>query len=115
MAAERKRGGPGRDPAAAGDDRPFAGVDRELEVVDQVGEHVASPVQSLEPCLSAGTRLGRGGIESAAARRAKAATSRPSHDQNQAIREWAGKNGYEVSERGRGRSWRRANQDFVLL
>ncbi|GAB1688600.1 hypothetical protein KRM28CT15_04030 [Krasilnikovia sp. M28-CT-15] len=30
-----------------------------------------------------------------------AAPARSSRDQNQAIREWAAKNGYEVSERGR--------------
>jgi hypothetical protein len=30
-----------------------------------------------------------------------ATTGRSNRDQNQAIREWATKNGYEVSERGR--------------
>jgi hypothetical protein len=34
-------------------------------------------------------------------RRGTASTGRASRDQNQAIREWASKNGYEVSERGR--------------
>jgi hypothetical protein len=35
------------------------------------------------------------------ASRAAAAPSRSNREQNQAIREWAVKNGFEVSERGR--------------
>ena len=55
--------------------------------------------KALDPYLNAATRVGR----SADSRQRRAATStgRASRDQNQAIREWATKNGYEVSERGR--------------
>ena len=56
----------------------------------------------LEPYLSAGTRVGRTSrIDGRGSRQAPAASSRSNRDQNQAIRDWAGKNGYEVSERGR--------------
>src|SRR3954470_6950824 len=59
--------------------------------------------KALDPYLSVTARFVRsGGSASAAARRgAPASTGRASRDQNQAIREWASKNGYEVSERGR--------------
>ncbi|MFF5291924.1 histone-like nucleoid-structuring protein Lsr2 [Paractinoplanes globisporus] len=54
--------------------------------------------KALDPYLSAATRIGRGSgrILSRAT-----ATTRTSRDENQAIREWAGQNGYEVSARGR--------------
>jgi hypothetical protein len=55
----------------------------------------------LDPYLSAGTRLGRAGVDARIARRGAAPTSRSNRDQNQAIREWAVKNGHSVSERGR--------------
>ena len=55
----------------------------------------------LQPYLDAGSRVGRGRVDGRGARQVPAASSRSNRDQNQAIREWAGKNGYEVSERGR--------------
>ena len=59
--------------------------------------------KALEPYISAGTRVGRGGVDrrSSGRGRGPAAGGRTSREQNQAIREWAAKNGYEVSERGR--------------
>ncbi|MFK3984439.1 Lsr2 family protein [Micromonospora sp. NPDC050397] len=59
--------------------------------------------KALDPYIVAGTRVGRGGIESRrpTRRSAGAAPTRTDRDQNKAIREWASKNGYEVSERGR--------------
>jgi hypothetical protein len=48
------------------------------------------------------TRVGRSGADVRSVRRSgPVSTGRASRDQNQAIREWASKNGYEVSERGR--------------
>ena len=56
----------------------------------------------LAPYLNAGTRVGRTSrIDGRGSRQTPVAGSRSNRDQNQAIREWAGKNGYEVSERGR--------------
>lgn len=55
----------------------------------------------LDPYLAVASRIGRSGGNGRVASRAAAAPSRANRDQNQAIREWAGKNGYEVSERGR--------------
>ena len=54
----------------------------------------------LEPYLAAASRVARNPSSRIPARSA-AAPSRSNRDQNQAIREWASKNGYEVSERGR--------------
>jgi hypothetical protein len=58
--------------------------------------------KALEPYLSVATRVGRSGAADArGGRRGAVSTGRASRDQNQAIREWATRNGYEVSERGR--------------
>jgi hypothetical protein len=57
--------------------------------------------KALDPFIAAGTRVGRG--SSRAARQAPAGSGRSagSRDENKAIREWAGRNGYQISERGR--------------
>lgn len=55
----------------------------------------------LDPFLDAATRIGRTDGSGRIASRSAAAPPRTNRDQNQAIREWASKNGYEVSERGR--------------
>ncbi|RSM44506.1 nucleoid-associated protein Lsr2 [Actinoplanes sp. ATCC 53533] len=55
----------------------------------------------LDPFLDAASRIGRTGGNGRVASRSAAPQPRTSRDQNQAIREWAAKNGYEVSERGR--------------
>jgi len=57
--------------------------------------------KALDPYLTAAAKVGRTGPNGRIASRAGAAPSRSSREQNQAIREWAVKNGYEVSERGR--------------
>lgn len=58
--------------------------------------------KALDPYISAGTRVGRGGVETRReTRRVGAPPTRLDRDQNRAIREWAAKHGYEVSERGR--------------
>jgi hypothetical protein len=56
--------------------------------------------KALDPYLSVASRVGRTGGNGRVAPR-PAQPVRANRDQNQAIREWAGKNGYEVSERGR--------------
>jgi nucleoid-associated protein Lsr2 len=56
----------------------------------------------LDPYLAVASRVGRTGVSGRLAHPARPARpSRANRDQNQAIREWAAKNGYEVSERGR--------------
>jgi hypothetical protein len=57
--------------------------------------------KALDPYLAAASRIGRSSTARIAPRGAAAVPSRANRDQNQAIREWANKNGYEVSERGR--------------
>lgn len=54
--------------------------------------------KALDPFITAGTRVGRG-----SGRRPAAAPSRTagSRDENKAIREWAARNGHQISERGR--------------
>ncbi|MBO3736022.1 histone-like nucleoid-structuring protein Lsr2 [Actinoplanes flavus] len=78
------------------------GLDGVNYTIDLSEKNAGKLRKALEPFLSAATRLGRNGSTPATARRAVAAvSSRSSRDQNQAIREWANKNGYPVSERGR--------------
>ena len=59
--------------------------------------------KALDPFISAGSRVGRGGSGRGPGRPASAATGRAGNDrdQNRQIREWAVANGYTVSERGR--------------
>jgi hypothetical protein len=78
------------------------GLDGVNYTIDLSEKNAGKLRKALEPFLSAATRLGRSGVTPNVARRAApAASSRTSRDQNQAIREWANKNGYPVSERGR--------------
>jgi hypothetical protein len=76
------------------------GLDGVNYTIDLSEKNAGKLRKALDPYLNAATRVGRGGGESRV-RRGTASTGRASRDQNQAIREWASKNGYEVSERGR--------------
>jgi hypothetical protein len=76
------------------------GLDGVNYTIDLSEKNAGKLRKALDPYLAAASRVGRtssGRITS----RAAAAPSRANRDQNQAIREWATKNGYEVSERGR--------------
>jgi|SRR3982751_6000643 hypothetical protein len=78
------------------------GLDGVNYTIDLSEKNTAKLRKALDPYLSVATRVGRSSSDSRAARRTvPAGTGRASRDQNQAIREWAGKNGYDVSERGR--------------
>ncbi len=57
--------------------------------------------KALDPFISAGNRVGRGNTDGRGRRGAGRAPVRADREQNKAIREWAVKNGHEVSERGR--------------
>ena len=78
------------------------GLDGVNYTIDLSEKNAGKLRKALDPYLAVATRAGRGGGDGRAARRSPApSTGRASRDQNQAIREWATKNGYEVSERGR--------------
>lgn len=79
------------------------GLDGVTYTIDLSENNVGKLRQALNPYIEAGSRVGRGGGEARrTGRRANgSAPTRTSRDQNRAIREWALKNGYEVSERGR--------------
>ena len=76
------------------------GFDGVNYTIDLSEKNVGRLRKALDPYLAVATKVGRtGGTGRLAARAAQPARS--NRDQNQAIREWAVKNGYEVSERGR--------------
>src|SRR5690349_12129008 len=79
------------------------GLDGVNYTIDLSDKNAGKLRTALEPYITAGHRLGRvpagarGGPRTGTVARA----SRASRDQLQAIREWAAKNGYAVSDRGR--------------
>ncbi|GAA3950814.1 histone-like nucleoid-structuring protein Lsr2 [Actinoplanes auranticolor] len=75
------------------------GLDGVTYTIDLSEKNAGKLRKALEPYLNVASRVGRSTGRIPA--RGAAPTSRSNRDQNQAIREWAGKNGYEVSERGR--------------
>jgi hypothetical protein len=78
------------------------GLDGVTYTIDLSEKNAGKLRKALDPYLAAASRLGRGSAGRVPARRtAAAAPSRANRDQNQAIREWATRNGYQVSERGR--------------
>ena len=77
------------------------GLDGVNYTIDLSDKNAGKLRKALEPYLSAASRVGRTTANGRIASRAAAAPTRANRDQNQAIREWANKNGYEVSERGR--------------
>ncbi|MEV6490061.1 Lsr2 family protein [Actinoplanes sp. NPDC051633] len=77
------------------------GLDGVNYTIDLSEKNAGKLRKALDPYLNVATRVGRSGGDARVARRGGVATGRASRDQNQAIREWASKNGYEVSERGR--------------
>jgi hypothetical protein len=78
------------------------GLDGVNYTIDLSEKNAGKLRKALDPYLSVATRVGRSGGDGRTARRSAPVTGgRSSRDQNQAIREWANKNGYEVSERGR--------------
>lgn len=79
------------------------GLDGVTYTIDLSDENAGLLRKALDPFISAGSRVGRVGTDGArGGRRSGArATSGMDREQNRAIREWAAKNGYEISERGR--------------
>ncbi|GLY99862.1 Lsr2 family protein [Actinoplanes sp. NBRC 103695] len=78
------------------------GLDGVNYTIDLSEKNAGKLRKVLDPYLEKATRVGRGAPSGRiGSRTAAAQPSRSSRDQNQAIREWAKKNGHEVSERGR--------------
>jgi len=77
------------------------GLDGANYTIDLSEKNAGKLRKALDPYLAVASRVGRAGGNGRIASRPAAAPSRANRDQNQAIREWAVKNGYEVSERGR--------------
>jgi hypothetical protein len=79
------------------------GLDGTNYTIDLSDKNAGKLRKALEPYIGAGTRVGRGQADRRGGPRSRALATggRSSREQNQAIREWAAKNGYEVSERGR--------------
>ncbi|GAA4563296.1 Lsr2 family protein [Micromonospora coerulea] len=71
--------------------------------IDVSDENAGVLRKALDPYISAGRRIGRGPVEATRPARRAGRPAAPGMDreQNRAIREWAAKNGYEISERGR--------------
>src|SRR3954464_829338 len=88
------------------DDLDGGGADRTIEfgldgvsyTIDLSEKNAGKLRKALEPYLTVASRVARTTGNGRVASRA--AATRANRDQNQAIREWAAKNGYEVSERG---------------
>jgi hypothetical protein len=77
------------------------GLDGVNYTIDLSEKNAGKLRKALDPYLTVASRAGRAGGNGRIASRGATAPSRTNRDQNQAIREWATKNGYEVSERGR--------------
>ena len=77
------------------------GLDGVNYTIDLSEKNAGKLRKALDPYLAVAARVGRAGGSGRIASRPAAAPPRANRDQNQAIREWAAKNGYEVSERGR--------------
>ena len=80
---------------------PFGidGVDYEIDLSSENAEDLRN---ALAPYIAAARRTGgRRSTAKTAAKKASGGTPKRSRDENQRIREWAKKQGLEVSERGR--------------
>jgi hypothetical protein len=77
------------------------GLDGVNYTIDLSEKNAGKLRKALDPYLTVASRIGRTGAHSRIVSRTAATPARSNRDQNQAIREWAAKNGYEVSERGR--------------
>ncbi|GID71201.1 Lsr2 family protein [Actinoplanes cyaneus] len=77
------------------------GLDGINYTIDLSDKNAGKLRKALDPYLAVAAKAGRTNGNSRITSRTAAAPARSNRDQNQAIRQWATKNGYEVSERGR--------------
>jgi hypothetical protein len=91
------------------DDLDGGDADRTLEfgldgvnyTIDLSEKNAGKLRKALDPYLTVAARVGRTTTNGRVPSRATAVPIRANREQNQGIREWATKNGYDVSERGR--------------
>ncbi|GAB1644306.1 histone-like nucleoid-structuring protein Lsr2 [Krasilnikovia sp. MM14-A1259] len=91
------------------DDLDGADADRTIEfgldgvnyTIDLSEKNAGKLRKVLDPYLAVAARVGRTETHGRIGSRRAATPARTNRDQNQVIRDWAAKNGYEVSERGR--------------
>jgi hypothetical protein len=77
------------------------GLDGVNYTIDLSEKNAGKLRKVLDPYLTAGARVGRSALDRRPARGARAPAHRNDRQKNQAIRDWAAKNGHDVSERGR--------------
>ncbi|GAB3807708.1 histone-like nucleoid-structuring protein Lsr2 [Micromonospora zhanjiangensis] len=77
------------------------GVDGVTYTIDLSDAHAGKLRKALDPYIAAGSRIGRGQVETRRSNRRRGVSAGTNRDENRAIREWARKNGHDVSERGR--------------
>jgi hypothetical protein len=79
------------------------GLDGVTYTIDLSDKNAGKLRKALNPYIAAGHRVGRGpaGGRGGPRTRTVAVAGGSSREQNQAVRAWAAKNGYEVSDRGR--------------
>jgi hypothetical protein len=77
------------------------GLDGVNYTIDLSEKNAGKLRKTLDPYLTVASRVGRTSSNGRIGSRSAGTPTRANRDQNQAIREWASKNGYEVSERGR--------------
>ncbi|MEV2239717.1 Lsr2 family protein [Micromonospora sp. NPDC049891] len=71
--------------------------------IDVSDENAGVLRKALDPFINAGRRLGRGAADTGRNPRRGTGSGTPgmNREQNRAVREWAVRNGYKISERGR--------------
>ncbi|MFC4020109.1 Lsr2 family protein [Micromonospora sp. GCM10011542] len=69
--------------------------------IDVSDENAGVLRKALDPYINAGRRIGRGPVENSTRTIRRPSGAGMDREQNRAIREWAVKNGYKISERGR--------------
>src|SRR4051794_34096948 len=76
------------------------GIDGTNYTIDLSEKNAGKLRKALDTYIAAGSRIGRSGADARrpGRRSGGGAPTRTDRDQNRAIREWASKNGYDVSE-----------------
>lgn len=77
------------------------GLDGQTFEIDLSTKNANKLRSVLGPYLESGSRLSGRGVAAASGRRRAGGTARADREQNQAIRDWAIRKGYEVAPRGR--------------
>lgn len=77
------------------------GLDGVGYAIDLSEENIAKLREVLEPYVAVATRVSRAGVRRGAPAAPAPAATRTSRAQNQAVRDWAAQNGYELADRGR--------------